>query len=241
MELHMDIDYGKCNVPLRIETEIETAYGTDYIKLLKENELLFDDSMSEDEKTIRNKNLVNRIIADHSIDSVKEMFVKVRHDLSVQDFKWAIMLFKQYNDIHKFAIALQNMERNEIKKCYAEGKDFFGMKISEEVIHYIDNDPYIFYGIPVNGKIIARAIPAKLDMYLNESNNDMKRFYACHCEYARRSILDKGNQVSSMFCNCSLGHTMVLWEAVLSTKLNGRVVKSALNGDCECVFEIDLP
>ncbi len=237
----MDIDYGKCNVPLRIKKELEEKYGIGYVKLMDDNGFLFDDTMSEDEKTRRNTNLVKRIIVDHSIDSIKGMFINVRHDLSVNDFKWAIDLFNQYNDIQRFAIELQNMQKNEIKKCFAEGKNFYGMTISEEVINYIDSDPYIFYGIPVDGKIIARAIPAKLDKYLNAPNMEMKRYYACHCEYARKSILNKEDTVPSLFCNCSLGHTMVLWEAVLSTKLNGRVVKSALNGDCECLFEIDIP
>ena len=40
---------------------------------------------------------------------------------------------------------------------------------------------------------------------------------------------------------CSLGHTMALWETVLDRKLEGEVVESALKGSDRCLFRIKLP
>ena len=57
----------------------------------------------------------------------------------------------------------------------------------------------------------------------------------------RESILEGERQVSSLICDCSLGHTMALWEVVLGRKLEGEVVESGLKGSNRCLFRIRLP
>lgn len=68
----------------------------------------------------------------------------------------------------------------------------------------------------------------------------MKRYHACHCPFAKESILSE-NVVSSALCNCSLGHVMNFAEAFMDRELRGKVVHSVLNGDLICEYEIEIP
>jgi len=65
-----------------------------------------------------------------------------------------------------------------------------------------------------------------------------KRYLACHCPFARASILQDEGEVSSTLCYCSMGHTKIFWEVALATPLEGEMVQSVLGGDlvCECVL-----
>lgn len=47
--------------------------------------------------------------------------------------------------------------------------------------------------------------------------------------------------VSPILCYCSLGHVMNFTEAFLGRELEGRVVRSVLNKDLTCEYEITIP
>ena len=77
--------------------------------------------------------------------------------------------------------------------------------------------------------------------YINETDERKKRYYACHCPFARGSILAEGAEVSRTLCYCSLGHAKVMWEAILKMELDGEVLQSVLGGDLMCKYVIYLP
>ena len=76
--------------------------------------------------------------------------------------------------------------------------------------------------------------------YLKAVDDTMRRYHACHCPFAKESILS-GTPVSSTLCNCSLGHVMNFIEAFLECSLQGKVIRSVLNGDLTCEYEIVIP
>jgi hypothetical protein len=79
-----------------------------------------------------------------------------------------------------------------------------------------------------------------MEKYLNEVDKKMKRYYACHCPFAKESILAE-KIVSSTLCYCSFGHVINFWEAVFDRELEGDVVSSALKGDIKCTYYINIP
>lgn len=79
-----------------------------------------------------------------------------------------------------------------------------------------------------------------MQKYLEATDIRMKRYHACHCPFAKESILSEA-VVSSTLCNCSLGHVMNFTEAFLGRKLEGKVLCSVLNGDLTCEYEISIP
>ena len=77
--------------------------------------------------------------------------------------------------------------------------------------------------------------------YLEATDERIKRYYACHCAWARESILDDSVDVPAEFCHCSGGYTKMPWEVALDQPLEYDMVKSVLKGDSECSFVIYLP
>lgn len=84
------------------------------------------------------------------------------------------------------------------------------------------------------------AFPANMNEYLSAEDARMKRYYACHCPFAKESILSD-KIVSPTLCYCSLGHIKNFGEAVFDTELDGEVISSALNGDLSCRYVVSLP
>ena len=77
--------------------------------------------------------------------------------------------------------------------------------------------------------------------YLEETDEQLKRYYACHCAWARESIRTRDDEISPTFCYCSAGFTKMPWEAALDQPLEVDMSKSVLKGDLECSFIVHLP
>jgi len=128
----------------------------------------------------------------------------------------------------------------QLQRCAEYNELFYDQPINSEALAFAQSIETLFYGKRHGNKIIAAAIPYRVRDYLNTKDVQMKRYYMCHCQFARESIIN-GKTVSKSLCYCSLGHTKVFWEAALDTALEGDVLLSALGGDILCQFAIYLP
>jgi len=126
-----------------------------------------------------------------------------------------------------------------LKEHNKSGELFFNQKIDDSVMKEYETGKW---NIRREGlKIIFMKIPFLMSKYLTETDNRMKRYYACHCPWARKSIL-KDQTVSPSFCYCSLGHDKQGLENAFGRQLEGRVICSVLDGNSlQCVFEVDIP
>lgn len=167
-------------------------------------------------------------------------FVKVRHGLTREDFCWARKEFLKYNDIDKFAEAILQNQLETLKRLKDSNESFYGQAVTEQVYQFALTVPDLFYGKRYGNRILSTAIPFKAHEYLNAESDKEKRYFMCHCQFARESILTD-RTVSDTMCSCSLGHNLMFWETVLDTELEGEVLHSALRGEERCQFAIFLP
>lgn len=170
----------------------------------------------------------------------KAAFVKVRHGLTKENFRWAREAFLKYNDIDQFAEAILQEQLENLKRLKDNHESFYGQMITEQVYQFALTVPDLFYGKRYGNKILSTAIPFNAHEYLNAENDREKRYFMCHCQFARESILTD-RTVSDTMCSCSLGHNLMFWETVLDTELEGEVLHSALRGEERCQFAIFLP
>ena len=173
-------------------------------------------------------------------ETVKNILYRVRHGLQPSLCAWAREKFLEVGDLDKF---LQECHDNEITnfiKLNREKKDFFGNEITDEVLEFIKQNPAMLAPIRSGNKLYCMAFPANMQKYIDASDTKMKKYQACHCPFAKESILVE-KEVSAALCNCSLGHVMNFTEAFLGRALEGRVLCSVLNGDLTCEYEITLP
>jgi len=129
----------------------------------------------------------------------------------------------------------------ELEKHRDEGALFFNQYITDEVVEFVKSRPDVLSGERRGNTIYHTKIPYMVQEFLDTKDEKMKRYYACHCAWARESILDDDVDVSSDFCHCSGGFTKMPWEAALDQPLEYEMVKSVLKGDDECSFVIHLP
>jgi hypothetical protein len=111
--------------------------------------------------------------------------------------------------------------------------------INNEVLDFITNDPAMETGRREGNKIYITKVPYNPVRYLQETDPQIKGYYACHCPLVREAIL-QGHSISSAVCDCSLGHASH-YLAGLDQELKGEVLESAVKGDTRCRFVFYLP
>jgi len=135
----------------------------------------------------------------------KKILSKVRHGLKPSQSSWAREIFLQIGNLDEFMEKNLEQEIVKFEKLFNEKKDFYGDTITKEVLEFLKSSPETLAGIREGNKLHITAFPAQMHKYLQETDTRMKRYYACHCPFAKESILSE-KTVSPTLCNCSLGH-----------------------------------
>lgn len=237
----MDINYDRCNISSRLKIEIVQSKGEDFWKKLSQDIVVPSDSMGEGQCSACMRIFMEKFQSMLPAEEIKSIIVNVRHDLRRDDFDWAVRLFNQAGNIDQFSVELQKICIQESHSYLNQQENQGGQTLDHEIIEFVQATGNIFYGRCYGDEILAQAIPYDVPGYLHASDDKQRRYALCHCQFARESILQEEGQVSPLWCECSLGHTMILWETVLDTKLEGEVVESALKGSNCCLFRIKLP
>lgn len=235
------IPYDNVNIMETLKKEAVKTLGQEKWNEITDNIEVPADSMKSEHLNHVTRELLKRF--DSLVDSqiCKSIFCNVKHGLKHSDFLWAREKFLQYNDIDAFCSAMRREYIDGFNRAALSGELFHGQPIDEPVLQFVKEQPYLLYGARKNNTIVAIAIPCETQEYLKETDINKKRYFACHCQFARNSILQKEGAVSKTLCNCSLGHTKIFWEAVLDTSLDGEVASSVLGDGLLCRFAIHLP
>lgn len=172
--------------------------------------------------------------------TVKNLLYKVRHGLRREQSLWARDKFLKVGDLDKFLKSHLESELCNFEKLNKDNAEWYGQLITDNVFNFIKEHTTMLAPKRIGNKLYCTAFPCDMQNYIEATDFKMKRYYACHCPFARESILtDK--TVSDTLCNCSLGHVMNFIEAFLDRSLTGRVVSSVLGGSLLCEYEIDIP
>ncbi len=128
-----------------------------------------------------------------------------------------------------------------MRKCQREGRLFFAQEITDEVVALVENDPEIESGRRVGDVVYVSKIPYMAKQFLAETDPTLKRYYACHCPWAREAIRNGDVPLVADLCYCSGGFHKKPWEVVFRRALQVEVLESVLRGDERCRFAIHLP
>lgn len=185
--------------------------------------------------------VVNNLEATVDAETCREVLSEVAHGIPKEYH------FEKRNEYLKARDIDEYMERRrakaiaQLEKHRDEGTPFFNQEITDAVIDFVKSRPDILTGVRKGNIIYHTKIPYMTKEYLAETDKMMKRYYCCHCPWARESIKAGDVEVSPTFCYCSAGFTKQPWEAALGQPLEVEVVKSVLKGDLECSFLVHLP
>ena len=169
------------------------------------------------------------------------MLSDVAHGLPEDYWKPEREKYLKAGNIDDYIAAKRKAAIENLEKHRDEGSLFFNQIITDDVVEWVKSRPDVLTGERRGNVIYHTKIPLAAKKYLDETDDKMKRYYACHCAWARETILSGDIEVSPTFCYCSGGFSKKPWEAALDQSLKVKMVKSALKGDDECAFKIYLP
>ena len=129
----------------------------------------------------------------------------------------------------------------ELEEIKNQGSLYFNQEITAEVIDFVRDNPEVAQGVRQGSLLYVTKIPYLAKEYLAESDDEKKRYYACHCPWARETLIGGQERVSATFCRCSAGFVKKPWEIIFGQTLDVDVLESALLGDLRCRFAIHLP
>ena len=188
------------------------------------------------------KTLIGRFLEKFGPKECKQFLTKGLRNKYVEDYSPAKERFLKSKNIDEF---LRDSHQNLIERLKThkkEGTLFFTQEIDEEVISYVRQHPTIEGGIRKGNQVIITKIPYMTKQYLNETDEQKRKYYYCHCPWIREALKEKeGKLVPPVFCNCSAGYYKNYWEAVLERPVKVELLESILKGDDVCKFALNLP
>jgi hypothetical protein len=173
--------------------------------------------------------------------AARDILTHVRHGLKRSQFAWAREKFARYNSIDRYIQACLDEEIEAFTRLRDTGGSFYGQPIDDAALQFILGQPGMLAPVRRGSELHVTAFPSNMVEYLKETDERRKRYQACHCPFARESILREGEEVSRTLCFCSLGHAKIMWEAIFDMELDGDVVQSVLGGDLLCRYVVYLP
>lgn len=128
----------------------------------------------------------------------------------------------------------------ELEKHLKENKVWFEQVITQEVIDFVKSSQEILSARLEDDKLYITKIPYDTLGYLNAGSETLKKYFACHCPFAREAIKKERNDLSERFCYCSAGFAKYPFEVILGQKLKIKVIETVLGKGKLCKFVIDL-
>ncbi|MFA5006575.1 MAG: hypothetical protein WC509_03795 [Candidatus Izemoplasmatales bacterium] len=128
----------------------------------------------------------------------------------------------------------------ELRGHAKSGIPWFEQHITDEVVDFVASQPEIQGGVLRDGKVYETKIPYDIERWLHAETPEEKRYYACHCPFARESVKAGERVVDPLWCHCSGGFVKRRYEVLFGRELRARCLRNALAGDTLCRFEIDL-
>jgi hypothetical protein len=193
------------------------------------------------EKVEVTREILKRMTKALSPEDCKKVLLDVAHGLPRDFRKEEREKYLKAGTIDEYLREKRANAIAELEKHRDEGTLFYNQYITDDVVNFVKCRPDVLSGERRGNTIYHTKIPYMVQEYLDATDDRVKRYYACHCPWARESILNDDIEVSSEFCHCSGGYTKQPWEAALDRPLEIDMVKSVLKGDLECSFTIHLP
>ena len=162
-------------------------------------------------------------------------------DLPDEYYRYERRKYKQSRDIDDYINKRHRAFVRRLQKSQREGQLFFAQEVTDEVVAFVKNNPEIESGVRQGNILYVSKIPYNAKKYIAETDPTLKRYYACHCPWAREAILNGDVNLNATFCHCSGGFSKKSWEVIFRQTLEVEVLESALQGDLRCRFAIHLP
>jgi hypothetical protein len=187
--------------------------------------------------------VMKRLLDNVDKDWWEPILLQCLRDLPDAMYSKQVQLYHQCADIEEYLDKREEQLLDEMRRLNQSGQLYFGQPITNSVLLFLENNDLISRGIIKNGILHIVKIPYMTDAWLHAQSDEEKRYFYCHCPWARESIKSANAipLVSSSFCACSAGFVKKPFELIYKQPLDIDIVQTVLNGDDVCEFAIHLP
>ncbi len=183
---------------------------------------------------------MNRLESWLSFDDIRKDLAGNNHGIPKDGFANEKIIYEQAANLHTYLRDLHYRKVAELQRFCDEKRVWHEQKITPKVVDYVAKNLEILSAYLEDGKLYLTKIPYDTENYLKATSDTEKRYYACHCPFAREAIRSGKNKISNNWCYCSAGFEKYQFELLFDRELPIKVLSSALAGDDLCRFEISL-
>lgn len=224
-----------------LHRKLEDALGKDVRDRLFAGIDLPPLGVTTDERSPQMRTVIERLEREADSETCKRILGSGLRNL---EDSWYTDQKKIYEDAGSIEAYLKIKGQNflaELERHKNEGSLFFNQPITDRVISFVRSQPEIASGVRIGDILYETKIPHQAVEYLEVSDPNLKRYFYCHCPWAKESLREGADPVSPTFCNCSAAFHKKPYETILGQSLEADVVESVLGGALCCRFAIHLP
>lgn len=171
---------------------------------------------------------------------VKYVLAGNNHGIPKEAYLEERALYRASKSLDDYLADYQKRQIQILQEHCDQNKVWFEQKITQEVIYFAASNQEIMSAVRCGQTLYTTKIPYDAVKYLQETDPKLKRYYACHCPFAREAILNDTVTISSNWCYCSGGFAKFPYEIILDQPLRVECIASVLKGDDFCRFAVHL-
>lgn len=229
------------NVMEVLAKEIEKRWGRE-IKNRVFKDGLPTLGITETERSQFTAAVMERMLQNIPGDKARHLWFSIQHGLqdAVFNDEDDRELYLNSSCLDDFFLKKKEKLDNWVTELKNTNQLWYTLEINDQVLDFIKDNQEIEVGKREGNAVFITKIPYNPVKYINEEDDTLKRYYACHCPWVREAIIS-GREISPEICNCSAGHASHYISGALNKKIKGKVLESALQGDLRCRFVFELP
>jgi len=184
--------------------------------------------------------LINKIEDKLTFKELKVSLAGNNHNMPVEPMLKEKGIYENSESLDEYLKNYYARKIEELQYHYDNDLVWYEQKITKKVLEYVKSNQEILSAVRVGNKLYSMKIPYDIEAYLNAKTDEEKAYYLCHCPFARESVRNDKVNISKNWCYCSAGYAKFQFDIIFEKELPVKVLKSALNLDGACRFEIDL-
>lgn len=192
------------------------------------------------QRTIYTQELMLRLQAHLNEEEITEVLSDNHHQIPESEFYDEKVRYEQAESLDAYLLDLHARSVEILAEHARTKKVWYEQNITDEVVEFVRANPEIQSAVRKGDDLYVTKIPYDIEKYLHAPTPELKKYYACHCAFAREIVFQPETKISPLWCHCSAGFTKLPFEVVLGVKLKATLLQNVLQGDQLCRFKISL-
>lgn len=231
---------GGSGVIENIKARLSDATDADTAERLLDNTTRPPLGSDPEDFPVFTKRLMERLEAELPPETVHHVLAGNNHGVPASAFDSEKAHFENAASLEEYLRGRHDRQVAELQRHCDGNTVWYEQTITQDVVDFVAANQEILSAVSDGDTLYVTKIPYDPAKYISETDPVMKRYYACHCPFARESIRAGSPEISPNWCYCSGGFAKHPYEVLFGRPLRVELLQSVLKGDPVCRFAIHL-